>query len=349
MELKHMLELVDQPAFLTDGETVVWRNRAARQLVLDGHRVSSLLGGGTLPTETTRLTVTLPSGAYEATVEPYGEQTLFLLSKPAEPDTEAGSACLWVSALLRSTLHDMTSVTAPLFDAAQGEPQAEKAACAVNHAIYRLLRLSIQLADGSRLLTDGDPTHRTALDLRAWAEDFAAHASPLVESLGMRLRCELPRKPLPVHADGALLERAMYNLLANALKHMSAGGTVTLRVYPEGEQCVMQLIDDGSGLAPEILSVLFSHKGEVTPESGMIGLGAALAQRIAALHGGQLRIAPRTDAQGVVATFSLSTRPLTLSLHDCALHVDHYTGRDHGLTELSTVLPSREFDPMQVE
>jgi two-component system heavy metal sensor histidine kinase CusS len=101
--------------------------------------------------------------------------------------------------------------------------------------------------------------------------------------------------------DRTLLQRAVGNLVANGLAHTPPGGTVTLTATPEGDTVRVEVVDTGTGIAPEHLPHVFDRFYRADPSrsstSGNIGLGLALVKGIAVLHGGAVTISS-TPGQG---------------------------------------------------
>ena len=100
--------------------------------------------------------------------------------------------------------------------------------------------------------------------------------------------------PVVVRADEELLERALENLVRNAVQAAAAGGGhLELRAERTKGSVLLQVEDDGPGLAPD-------HPGEVRPfyttRPGGLGLGLPLARKIVLLHGGELRLERRSPA-----------------------------------------------------
>jgi two-component system heavy metal sensor histidine kinase CusS len=107
---------------------------------------------------------------------------------------------------------------------------------------------------------------------------------------------------LTVTADGAvaadldrtLLQRAIGNLVANALAHTPSGGEVTLSAKVDGNQVYVEVSDTGSGIPPEHLPHVFDRFYRVdqarSTASGRVGLGLAIVKSIAALHRGSVQI-----------------------------------------------------------
>jgi signal transduction histidine kinase len=100
--------------------------------------------------------------------------------------------------------------------------------------------------------------------------------------------------PLVVRADEELLERALENVVRNAVQAASAGGghlELSAERTPAGVE--LRVEDDGPGLAAD-------HPGEVRPfyttRPGGLGLGLPLARKIVLLHGGELLLERRSPA-----------------------------------------------------
>jgi two-component system heavy metal sensor histidine kinase CusS len=106
--------------------------------------------------------------------------------------------------------------------------------------------------------------------------------------------------------DRTLFQRAVGNLVANALAHTLVGGTVTLKAAPEEDKVRVEVVDTGSGIAPEHLPHVFDRfyraDASRTSTGGNIGLGLALVKGIAALHGGTVAIAS-TPGKGTCVGF----------------------------------------------
>jgi signal transduction histidine kinase len=99
-----------------------------------------------------------------------------------------------------------------------------------------------------------------------------------------------------LRGDPQLLERAIRNLLHNAVQAEREGGSagpveVTVQARPDGVELVIE--DRGPGIRPDIRDRLFHPF--VTGRAGGVGLGLALAQRIVVLHGGRIRLEDRED------------------------------------------------------
>lgn len=121
----------------------------------------------------------------------------------------------------------------------------------------------------------------------------------------METRCPVEvasGRDVTVHADAALLEQALVNLVRNAAEAASAKeGKVTIDWRVDGEEAVVTIVDDGAGIEnPDNLFVpLFSTK------PGGSGIGLVLARNILEAHGGDVRLANRARERGCIARVTL--------------------------------------------
>jgi len=127
------------------------------------------------------------------------------------------------------------------------------------------------------------------------------------ERTGVELATER-RGDLPfVDADIGLVERALENLLGNAIRHTPGGGRVTVCVDTAAGNARIVVSDTGPGIATDELDSVFDrfYRGRNGESSGEgAGLGLAIAKRIVELHGGTIR-ADSPPGEGAVLSFTL--------------------------------------------
>jgi len=108
-----------------------------------------------------------------------------------------------------------------------------------------------------------------------------------------------------VMGDRTRLEQVVDNLLVNAIKYSPDGHPITVRSAIEGREVVIEVIDMGVGMAPEVLPTIFDSlvQGPTTIDrsQGGLGLGLSIAKGLVELHGGS--IAVHSDGVGRGSTF----------------------------------------------
>lgn len=138
------------------------------------------------------------------------------------------------------------------------------------------------------------------------------HDAAATES-GVRLTVHAPAD-LVVSADRMLLQRAVANLVANALAHTPAGGHVRLTGRADGTAVTVEVADTGPGIASEHLPHVFDrfYRADAARgggATGRVGLGLAIVKSIAVLHGGTASIASGAGAgTRVTLTFPQTSR-----------------------------------------
>jgi signal transduction histidine kinase len=166
-----------------------------------------------------------------------------------------------------------------------------------NHSAARLVRSLGDLA----VLDEAEFKLRLMrLDLVEVLDDIGTRFGDRARSAGLNLAVELGNgDPLPAQIDVELFERALANLLDNAMRHTAPGGCVTLSAQRVGAGAQGRLrvcvTDTGSGMPADELQRIFDrhHQGAGKPaaERGSHGLGLAIVKRIIELHRGQVGVA----------------------------------------------------------
>ena len=174
--------------------------------------------------------------------------------------------------------------------------------------LERLAALVENLLALARL--DGGPSRleRAPADLSAICRDVAEHLAPLAGAQGVFLKLEVPDE-LIVSGDALGLERAVRNLVENALRHTPSGEDIILRAGAENGEACLAVIDHGVGIAPEHLPRLFDRFYRVdtarTRTHGGAGLGLSIVKAIVEAHDGTVVVESKL---GVGSTFTLRLR-----------------------------------------
>jgi signal transduction histidine kinase len=172
-------------------------------------------------------------------------------------------------------------------------------------------RLVQSLGDLAQLDEPQFALRRETLDVAELLGDIALRFTPRAATQGVALRLDAAGDAPTVAAlDIELFERAIANLVDNALKFCAAGGHIVLSVRRVGDAVQVSVTDDGAGIAaaelPHLFDRLYQSRQSVAPATGEggKGLGLAIVKRIAELHGGSVAVHSR-PGQGTTATLSL--------------------------------------------
>lgn len=355
--MKQVLELFAQPAFIVSEGTVVWCNSACGTLLPVGVGITSFLEDASLYAlwdrlGTLQISLILGGEEYNASVCATPDGELFVATRRVSELSITARTVVKVSATLRRPLHQMISAVESLFETLDEstEPELLASASQLNQSVYRLLRLCGQMSDGGGLLLHHREAHRQPTDMSKFFRTFTEQVRPLVESAGVQFQFVDLDAPLQADVDTALLERALYNLLSNALSYCHNGGTITLRLQRQQHHLLIHVTDDGEGISPTVLATLFERFSEhpVGDSRWGIGLGLPMVQEIARLHNGTLSIRDNGEERGTTVTISVCLDSAPLALHSQTVGYDYCSGYHHGLVELSDVLDAKMFNPNEV-
>lgn len=140
---------------------------------------------------------------------------------------------------------------------------------------------------------------------RKWQKDFGRHVNEHENGIRILapapykfkeerekivLQYEEPEDLIVVMGDHNRLRQVFVNILDNALKHTSAGGTIAISVRHDNEAAAVIIADTGEGIKPEDLPQVKTkfYKGDSTKRGS--GIGLAVADEIVNRHGGSLEI-----------------------------------------------------------
>ena len=154
----------------------------------------------------------------------------------------------------------------------------------------RLGRLVADLLDLSRL--EAGITELTPVDLPVQAlVDEAIREASLAVERPVRYRVEVRPADLVVTGDRARLHQLLANLLDNAARHSPADGEVRVRAYRSDGTTVLEVADQGPGIALQDRTAVFERFSTGRADDGGTGLGLAVAHWVTDLHGGSIEVA----------------------------------------------------------
>ena len=148
---------------------------------------------------------------------------------------------------------------------------------------------------------------RSSFNARAAIEKIVGFYQTVAEDRNVDLSCSGDAE---IFADPILFNRAIGNLIDNALRCTRDNGKIRITVRDLGESAEINVIDNGSGISPEHLPRVFDrfYRADPSRSSGGTGLGLALVKSIADLHGGSARI-ESAAGRGTTVTLSFPSKP----------------------------------------
>jgi PAS domain S-box-containing protein len=195
---------------------------------------------------------------------------------------------------LRNPLSNILLCVTLLKESALGRVGATNEALVAARAernVHRMSAMLEELTEASRLASQGINRHRAPCDLRT----IVANAvDALGEERARRIAVEADdAQPLGVYCDRSQLERVVVNLFTNALKYSEQDAPVTARLWRTGSDVDLEVIDQGIGVAPESVKLLFDRYYRTAAgraRSSGLGLGLYIVREIVEAHGGRVTV-----------------------------------------------------------
>lgn len=354
-QIKPLLYLLQQPAFCIQDDGEILCNRAAAHLAPPdrGGLASWLNAAAPLYEDWSRrdsleLALTVAGCAYSVTVQALQDGELFLMS--ACGGAQNADASLAVAAqVLRQPLTDLFTLSRRLFAGLEEaeDPTLQPQTAAITRHLYRLIRITGNLADLDQLRSGQYAPRWTRMELNAFLSPLLEDLSALCASAGKTLECTLPREQAQFFADASLLERAILNLLSNAIKYGDAEKPIQFWAEVRPSVLLLRIRNSCREADSDLLSAAFrrmEQRGVLPDPRWGVGLGLPLVRHIAQLHGGSVALEAGQDGS-VTVTMSLSRkRPPQEAMLKSPPPLDYTGGIHRGLVELSDVLPAQCYD-----
>jgi two-component system, OmpR family, sensor histidine kinase KdpD len=219
------------------------------------------------------------------------------------------------SALLTSISHDLRTPLASILGAATNltssqaqldDGQRSAMLRTIQEEAERLNRFIGNLLDMTRLESGPLALKGGLADLSDVVGAVLRRAERILAPYDVRvdLQAGLPM----LNIDMVLFEQVLFNLLDNAAKYSSAGSTIWLRAFRDGEQVRLQVLDEGDGIPEDDLERIFDKfyrvRGGDRQRAGT-GLGLAICRGFVEAMHGSIRATNRTDRRGAVFTITL--------------------------------------------
>jgi signal transduction histidine kinase len=176
----------------------------------------------------------------------------------------------------------------------------------INDEAKRLARMIDEYLDLTRLESGARQLRLVPLRIEQLMERALLLLDPVAERAGIKIARQLAPDLPPILGDADLIARAVTNLVDNAIKFSPVGSEINVNARAEGAVVVLEVIDQGCGIAPEFLKHIFEKFYRVPRAANAdipgAGLGLALVREVAELHNGRVIIESRP---GTGSIFSL--------------------------------------------
>lgn len=307
---------MEQPALIVQDETVIYHNKAAGKLLCG---VEPVLEECMLPEvlETYRsfdgqgsMLLNMRLGGTECNFTVYRENGADVFLASTISSEESYHILERTAEMIRRAAHDIYDAQntqlpeLKLYDA----PAVKTSVSRINKTVCRLERLAGNLADFSALRTNQRQGQFERIELVNNFRFLCERMQDMFRDFKITFTAE--DKTMMGQVDISLLERAVLNLMTNALRTMQPGGTLKLQLLRlERGRAALRVQDDGEGIEPSSISgALYAARLPVSADPSLgVGLGLSLCMEIARLHGGTL-ILQSTPGVGssVMLSFSLA-------------------------------------------
>jgi PAS domain S-box-containing protein len=208
---------------------------------------------------------------------------------------------------LRNPLAPIRTASELLRRTPQSDERALGAADIVLRQVSHLMRLVDDLLDISRITRARIELKRGDVSLTQIISQALETVDPLLREKQHRLVTAFDSRPLLVNGDPARLVQCVTNLLTNAIKYTDSGGQIHVESRAEGDLAIIEIRDNGAGIAPELLPRVFDlfvqSQRTLDRSQGGLGIGLSVVRRLIEMHGGSVEA--RSDGPGHGSVFSI--------------------------------------------
>jgi PAS domain S-box-containing protein len=216
--------------------------------------------------------------------------------------------------------HELRNPLAPIGAAAQllqiarlDDQRVRDTSRIIGRQVAHMTHLIDDLLDVSRVTGGLVTLERAPQDIRHVVAEAVEQVTPLLQARGHHLALRLAPEAAMVDGDRKRLVQVLSNILNNAAKYTNEGGNIVLRTDVEDTQVLVEVSDDGIGMAPDLVAHAFDlfAQAERTSDrsAGGLGLGLALVKSLVELHGGTVTCRSAGLGKGSAFTVRLPRLP----------------------------------------
>ncbi len=345
--LFQIFDLHSEAVVIAEREKVVYFNPAAKTLF--GHKIensdlSGLFPARFLANNDNSFTDTfyLGEASYKVTAARDDRHTVYSIFGGA-PGVEESTANIiaGIGSAMRDMLGVLNAASRNLTPAIESidDKKLNYSLAAVQHTYHSLHRLS----DNMKIFFD---LYNCTNELKVQTFDIVELCKEMVDfisyslhsrNLDIQLNCEKNR--ILYKGDGNKIAKMILNLLSNSIKYTPNGGKISITIKEKRTGITLAVKDNGSGIPADVVSNAFNSyvlpKKFSDPVRG-VGLGLAVVQHVARLHGGTA-VLETSASKGTTVTVTLPrSKDFALADHDSEIGMNY-------LTNLSDVLPTEAY------
>ncbi|HEX7986333.1 MAG TPA: ATP-binding protein [Duganella sp.] len=218
------------------------------------------------------------------------------------------------SEFLATLAHELRNPLAPvrngleLMKLAGGNPVTlANVRAMMERQVSHMVHLINDLLDIARVSSGKLVLKKERAELKTLVALAVETSQPLLDAAGHKLTVRLQEADAVVDVDVVRLSQVLSNLLSNAAKYTPAGGHIAISATVADGQLVIEVADDGMGIATESIASVFDMFTQVgrsiANSKGGLGIGLSLVRRLLELHGGSVTAA--SPGIGLGSTFTI--------------------------------------------
>jgi signal transduction histidine kinase len=205
--------------------------------------------------------------------------------------------------------HELRNPLAPIHNAVQlmrstqlPPEQLVWAREVIQRQVGHLTKLVDDLLDVSRITRGKINVVRETIELATVVERAVETVQPMLVLQRHELIVKVDPDPLLLDGDLTRLTQIIGNILSNAIKYTDDGGRIELSAGSIGDSVEIRIRDNGIGIEPEVLPLVFDLFAQASQLNGRsqtgLGIGLALAKRLAEMHGGDVQASSDGPGKG---------------------------------------------------
>ncbi len=343
------LELVEHPAFCVQNGVIVAANSTAKnQMISVGTDIYELVKQNRAAYDTFKngslyLTITIGDLPYDTSITRTSEYDIFVITR-SEEDSQLQALAL-AAQKLRIPLSNMMTVTDRLLsNLDQDNSETQQMSGQINRSLFQLLRIVSNMSDANSYKKSATIGMQN-VNLTALFDEIIDKIQTVSAYTNKNLSYTGPDCPVIGLANDEKLGRAVYNLIANALKFSPTGSTVDAKLTQHENKLIFTVRNSN----PEPIDdyafwTRYNREPAIEDERFGLGLGMSLISSAACTHGGTVLVDHPTPAETrVTMTIPIVKKDIS-DVRSPVLKIGDYAGgRDKGLLELAELLPTDSY------